>query len=75
MESKTYKFKTNINCGGCIKAVKPHLDAAQGVTSWEVDTDVPEKILSVSVRGATPQQVMQAVEKAGFKIQPFVAGT
>jgi len=43
----TLKFKTNINCGGCIKAVTPHLDKAEGVKSWSVDTVNPDKILTV----------------------------
>ncbi len=34
-ETNTLKFKTNINCGGCIKAVTPHLDKAEGVKSWQ----------------------------------------
>jgi len=28
---ETLKFKTNINCGGCIAAVTPSLDALKGV--------------------------------------------
>ncbi len=43
----TLKFKTNINCGGCIAKVTPFLDKAEGIASWSVDTNVPEKILTV----------------------------
>ena len=25
------RFKTNINCGGCVASVKPHLDNADGI--------------------------------------------
>ena len=25
------QFKTNINCGGCVASVKPHLDNADGI--------------------------------------------
>ena len=31
MENKEFQFKTNINCGGCVASVKPHLDSAEGV--------------------------------------------
>lgn len=66
---ETLKFKTNINCGGCIKAVTPHLDKATGVKSWQVDTNTPEKILTVEADGMDAQSVKQVVEKAGFKAE------
>ena len=25
------RFKTNVNCGGCVASVKPHLDNADGI--------------------------------------------
>jgi len=65
----TLKFKTNINCGGCIKAVTPHLDKAEGIKSWQVDTANPEKILTVETDGTNAQAVKQVVEKAGFKAE------
>ncbi len=65
----TLKFKTNINCGGCIKAVTPHLDKAEGVKSWHVDTANPEKVLTVETEGADALSVKQVVEKAGFKAE------
>ncbi len=63
------KFQTNINCGGCIKSVTPHLDKAEGIKSWKVDTGTPEKILTVEADGTDAQAVKQVVEKAGFKAQ------
>lgn len=68
-EMNTLKFKTNINCGGCIKAVTPHLDKAEGIKSWQVDTANPEKILTVEADGIDAQKVQQVVEKAGFKAE------
>jgi copper chaperone len=67
---ETLKFKTNINCGGCIKAVTPHLDKAEGIKNWQVDTDNPDKILTVEAEGLNAEQVKGVVEKAGFKAQP-----
>jgi len=63
------KFKTNINCGGCIKAVTPHLDKTEGIKSWQVDTVNPDKILTVEADGTDAQKVQQVVEKAGFKAE------
>ncbi|AMR29506.1 hypothetical protein A0257_22025 [Hymenobacter psoromatis] len=66
---KTLQFKTNINCGGCIKAVTPTLNKEAGAGNWQVDTANPNKILTVNSDQLTAAQVMQAVEQAGFKIQ------
>lgn len=67
---ETLKFKTNINCGGCVKAVTPQLNKTEGIKSWAVDTTRPEKILTVEAEGAdAAQQVKQAVEKAGFRAE------
>ena len=66
---QTLKFKTNINCGGCIKAVTPTLDHEAGAGNWQVDTTNPDKILTISAAQLTSEQVVKAVEKAGFNIQ------
>ncbi|PCI03111.1 MAG: heavy metal-associated protein [Flavobacteriaceae bacterium] len=64
----TYKFKTNINCGSCIKSVTPFLNDVDNVDLWKVDTDNPEKILEVQLDDTDSQTVINAVKKAGFEI-------
>lgn len=64
----TFKFKTNINCGSCIKSVTPFLNDVDNVDLWKVDTDNPEKILEVQLDDTNLQTVIAAVTKAGFKI-------
>ncbi|WP_303310861.1 heavy-metal-associated domain-containing protein [Hymenobacter sp. BT730] len=66
---KTLQFKTNINCGGCIKAVTPALNEQAGAGNWQVDTTNPNKILTVTTDKLTAEQIMEAVENAGFEIQ------
>ena len=66
---KTLQFKTNINCGGCIKAVTPMLNQEAGAGNWQVDTANPNKILTVKSDQLTADQVMRAVQNAGFEIQ------
>ena len=66
---KTLQFKTNINCGGCVKAVTPTLNQEAGAGNWQVDTAKPDKILTISSEQLTTAQVVEAIEKAGFKIQ------
>jgi copper chaperone len=64
------KFKTNINCGGCIKTVTPFLEAEKGISNWQVDTTTADKILTVEGESIQKEEVIRTVEKAGFKIQP-----
>jgi len=66
---KILKFKTNINCGGCLAKVTPFLNDANGIRHWDVDTTNKDKILSLHSEGISEQEVIQTVEEAGFKIE------
>lgn len=66
---ETLKFKTNINCSNCVRAVTPHLNKLEGVESWQVNTDNPEKILEVNTASLDAATIKSTVEKAGFKAE------
>lgn len=66
---KTYKFKTNINCGGCIATVTPHLNANKDIKEWKVDTTNPNKILTVETDTLKGDEVQAIVRKAGYKAE------
>ncbi|MBU1822837.1 MAG: heavy-metal-associated domain-containing protein [Bacteroidetes bacterium] len=66
---KIIKFKTNINCGGCLATVTPFLNGVDFISNWQVDTSDPDKVLTVSGEGLEPQQVKKLIEKAGFKAE------
>lgn len=68
-ENKNLQFKTNINCGGCIAKVKPFLNATDGITKWEVDTTIKDKVLTVLSDGITEDEIIEKVQEAGFKIE------
>ena len=68
----TIEVKTNIMCGSCIAKVTPVLNEAFGEENWNVDTQNPKKVLSVSSEDATEKEVIQAVEKAGYKAEELV---
>ena len=68
---ETLKFKTNINCGGCIAKVTPFLNEAGIIKSWGVDTANPQKILTVET-DATAAEVKTVLEQAGFKADQIV---
>lgn len=42
MENSKLKFKTNINCGGCIEKVTPFLNEVAGEGHWTLT--LPPKI-------------------------------
>lgn len=68
---ETLKFKTNINCGGCVAKVTPFLKDEQGILSWNVDTNNPKKVLTVQTDGLSGNEIMATVKEAGFKIEPL----
>lgn len=69
----TLKFKTSINCGNCLRAVTPFLDAEASIDKWQVDTNNPDKILTVEGENPIPELIMKAVSQAGFDIEPVAA--
>ncbi|MDE0536002.1 heavy-metal-associated domain-containing protein [Tenacibaculum sp. L6] len=70
--NKELKFKTNLNCGGCVSKVQADLDSAEGICHWNVDTNLEDKILTVSSKGITADEVITIVKSKGFKAEPLV---
>ena len=66
---KKVKFKTNINCGSCIKSVTPFLNEVDNLDEWKVDTDNPDKILEVELDDEDETTVIKAVKEAGYEIE------
>lgn len=68
---KTLRFKTNINCGSCIRAVTPALDSSVGTGNWQVDTNSSDKILEIKHTEKNNSDVIFALESVGFQAQPI----
>lgn len=68
----SFKFKTNINCSGCVKNVKGFLNEVKGLKNWEVDTSSSDKVLTVESDPDSIDEVIAAVEEAGFEIYPLL---
>ncbi|MGF7219126.1 copper chaperone CopZ [Spirosoma lacussanchae] len=66
---ETIKLKTNIKCGGCIATVTPFLNESVGAGNWQVDTQNPDKILTVQTEAVTADTVKAAVQRAGYKAE------
>ncbi len=70
LKMEKLSFKTNINCNNCIAKVKPFLNQVENIENWQVDINNADKILSVSgEEELTSTEVIEAVQKAGFKIE------
>lgn len=66
---KDLKFKTNINCGGCVANVTPFLSKEEGICEWNVDTTNPQKVLTVSTDKLSEAEVIKIVQEAGYKAE------
>ena len=69
---KTLKFKTNIECSNCEARVKPFLDKKEGIVSWQVDTDSPDKILTVETDNLEAKDVMKTIKRTGFVAEEMI---
>jgi copper chaperone len=69
---KQYQFKTNINCSGCVAKVTPVLDQQEEIKKWNVDTNNPDKVLTVTTEHLGEEEVKDIVQKAGFKAESLV---
>ena len=71
MENKEFQFKTTLNCGGCVSKVKSDLDDCAEISHWNVDTDHPDKILTVNSKGITEDEIIAIIKSKGFKAEPI----
>lgn len=64
---KILEFKTTIKCGGCIAAVKPHLDTLEGLSKWRVDVTHADKILTIETEHLTAATIQDVLKKIGYQ--------
>ncbi len=67
---KTLRFKTNINCTKCLAKVTPFLDRKEGIQSWKVDIDNPDKILTVETDQLEREDILKTIKRTGFDAEP-----
>jgi copper chaperone CopZ len=65
----TLKFKTNINCSGCLSQVTPFLNDERNIVKWNVNLESDDRILTVETSELTEEEVKKMVQKAGFKAE------
>lgn len=66
---KTLRFKTNINCSNCLAKVTPFLDRKEGIQSWRVDIDNPNKILTVETELLDAGDIVKTIKRTGFEAE------
>ena len=66
---ETLKFKTNLNCGGCVATVTPHLNQIKGIGKWNVDISNPHKVLTVETDGMSSNEIVELIKTAGYKAE------
>lgn len=64
----TLRFNTNINCANCVRAVTPTLNGEPAITAWQVDTEAPNKVLTVT-SDLSEQQLVALIADAGFQAE------
>lgn len=64
---ETRRFKTNINCTGCLSKVTPVLNEEGSIHQWDVDLEHEDRILTVKSSDLSAEEVEKTVSKAGFQ--------
>lgn len=71
MKSQTITLKIGgMECGGCVKSVQNALSRVQGVLSVEVSLE-EEKATLQAAESVRLEQLIDAVEEAGFEAEPL----
>lgn len=68
IKMNTLKFKSNINCTGCLSKVTPVLNDEKAIRKWEVDLEHDDRILTVETE-LPAEKVKETVGKVGFKAE------
>ena len=67
---KTYTFKTNLKCSGCVSALMPFMNQLKGVQQWDIDLEDKKKTLNVVADESLDEtEIIATVSKAGYKAE------
>lgn len=66
---KTIRFKTSVNCKGCLAKVTGALDNVVGIAKWDINLNDENKILSVETDGVDPQTIIETLKNLGYKAE------
>jgi copper chaperone len=64
---KTYNFKTNLKCSGCVSALMPFMNELKGIQNWNIDLENENKTLIInSDNSLSEKEIIETVSKAGY---------
>lgn len=63
------RFKTTIQCNGCLSKVTPKLNEILEEQSWSVNLESDDRILTVNDDNVSVDAVVSAVKSVGFEIE------
>lgn len=63
------KFKTSINCNGCLAKVTPVLNKIEGIIEWDVDLANQDKTLTVKSNDISAEIVIDKLKEIGFRAE------
>lgn len=66
IKSDTTQFETTINCSSCIAKVSETLNEMFGMGNWEVDTNKPNKILSIHAEIENEDNLILKLAELGY---------
>lgn len=66
----TLEFTTTIQCAGCVAKATPVLNKTAGENNWTVNTQTPDKRLTVTGGQASASAIVTALQEAGFSATP-----
>lgn len=66
---ETITLKTNINCSSCVAKVTDTLNELAGENAWKVDTQNPNKVLTIDNTTIEKEQVIEALQKIGYRAE------
>lgn len=61
------KFSTNARCAGCKAAILDKMNTLFADSTWDLDLDTPDKILTCTGKEPDPAAVIAALAALGFK--------
>ena len=65
----TLKFKSNINCTGCLSKVTPVMNDEKAIQQWDVNLEHDDRTLTVETNDLSAEEVQKIVGKVDFKAQ------
>ena len=70
---KQLKFKTNINCTGCLSKVKPVLETEKQIEKWEIDLESDDRLLRVDTEELVADDIKLKLARIGFNAEEVFA--